>query len=170
MFISLKNLFVYSENELNNYLRLSNDNNIYPTIEEKRYMVVYYLNKEGRLSPEDIEIIKNPSFQNIIISSISYEDFLQKMDDNNLLSSSNDLEELIELWGIQRFSNALKVNNTVKELYLSHDNFGDEEIKYLSEALKVNNSLTKLNLSYNNIGDEGIKYLSEALKFNKTLK
>ena len=35
-------------------------------------MVVYYLNKEGRLSLEDIELIENPSFQNIIINSLSY--------------------------------------------------------------------------------------------------
>jgi len=72
MSISLENIFKYSEDELNNYIKLSDDNNIYPTIEEKRYMVVYYLNKEGRLSLEDIELIENPSFQNIIINSLSY--------------------------------------------------------------------------------------------------
>ena len=92
MSISLENIFRYSEDDLNNYIKLSDDNNIYPTIEEKRYMVVYYLNKEGRLSPQDIEIIRNPSFQNIIINSLSYGEFLQKMDDNNLLSTSNDLQ------------------------------------------------------------------------------
>ena len=106
MSISLENIFRYSEDDLNNYIKLSDDNNIYPTIEEKRYMVVYYLNKEGRLSPQDIEIIGNQSFQNIIINSTSYEDFLQKMDDDNLLSTFDNLEELMDLWGIQRFSEA----------------------------------------------------------------
>ena len=72
MSISLKNIFGYSEDELNNYIKLSKDNTIYPTVGEKRYMVVYYLNKEGRLSLEDIELIENPSFQNIIINSLSY--------------------------------------------------------------------------------------------------
>ena len=47
---------------------------------------------------------------------------------------------------------------------------GDEGAKCIAEALKINQSLKQLNLSRNNIGAIGAIALSEALKINQSLK
>ncbi|CAF4881845.1 unnamed protein product, partial [Rotaria socialis] len=53
--------------------------------------------------------------------------------------------------------------------YLSVDNnqIGDSGAQYLAEGLKVNKSLKELYLHNNQIGDNGAQNLAEALKINK---
>lgn len=94
--------------------------------------------------------------------------------------------------GTQILFESLKLNYTLKHLYLSangisaaglkyiHDYFktgkselnslflgcnriGDEGSKIISEFIKFPNKLTRLNLASSRIGAEGMKYLSEAL-------
>ncbi|KAJ3446861.1 fbox-lrr protein [Anaeramoeba flamelloides] len=67
------------------------------------------------------------------------------------------------------FSKSLKVNQTLINLDLSHNQIGDEGIEELSEALKVNQTLTNLDLSKTGIRAKGVLYLSQALKINRTL-
>ena len=70
---------------------------------------------------------------------------------------------------VQYICEALKVNNTLTNLDLSHNSIFDAGAQYLSEALKANNTVTNLDLSCNGISEVGAQYLSEALKFNDTV-
>ena len=72
--------------------------------------------------------------------------------------------------GMIILSEALKNNNTLKEIYLNCNNIGKESMIALSEALKINKSLQTIYLRCNVIGDEGLIYLSEGLKINRSLK
>ena len=48
--------------------------------------------------------------------------------------------------GAKAIGEALKVNTSLTEIYLTDNNIGDEGGKAIGEALKVNTSLTKINL------------------------
>ena len=65
---------------------------------------------------------------------------------------------------------ALKVNTSLKEVWLSLNNIGDEGAKAIAEALKVNTSLKVVSLPNNKIGDEGAKAIAEARKENPSIK
>ena len=73
--------------------------------------------------------------------------------------------------GAKALAEALKVNATVKTLWLKSCGIGDDGAVALAEALRSNTSLTEVYLWYNKeIGDEGAKALAEALKGNATVK
>jgi Ran GTPase-activating protein (RanGAP) involved in mRNA processing and transport len=71
--------------------------------------------------------------------------------------------------GCKPLAEVLKVNKSIKNLFLGINNIGDIGAQFLSEALKINRTLTDLDLWSNNIGAKGAKSLSEALKINDTL-
>jgi len=67
--------------------------------------------------------------------------------------------------GAKALAAALKVNKTVKELYLEQCGIGDDGAAALAEALRPNTSLTKLYLYGNNgIGVQGKQLLRDAVK------
>ena len=53
---------------------------------------------------------------------------------------------------------------------LQSNQVGDEGAIFIAEALKINQSLKQLNLSRSNIGAIGVAAISEALKINQSLK
>ena len=55
-------------------------------------------------------------------------------------------------------------------LCLNYIQIGGEEAQALAEALKINATLKKLYLYRNQIGNEGAQVIAEALKFNTGLK
>jgi len=64
----------------------------------------------------------------------------------------------------------LKMNSTIKELYLSGNKIGDLGASSIGDALKINTVLQILRLSQNNIGDSGATSIENALHINKHLK
>lgn len=65
---------------------------------------------------------------------------------------------------------ALKTNNTLDALDLSHNHFGDTGAKSVLEGVNENLNLKKLNLSCNEITDQSSAKIKEMLERNKTLK
>ena len=70
---------------------------------------------------------------------------------------------------IQMLAEALKEDNSITHLDLSHNNIGTQGAIALAEALKENNSIIYINLDTNNIGDIGAAALAEALKINQNI-
>ena len=70
---------------------------------------------------------------------------------------------------IASLAEAMKVNTTLTQLDLQHNNIGDAGAASLAEAMKVNTTLTQLELWANNIGAAGAASLAEAMKVNTTL-
>ena len=71
----------------------------------------------------------------------------------------------------QFIATELKINTCKCEsLWLNDNKITSTGAKNIAEALKVNNTLTELYLNYNNIGDSGLKYLVDALIENKGSK
>lgn len=70
---------------------------------------------------------------------------------------------------MKSFSGVLKVNNTLNALYLTSNIIDSEGAKIIAKALATNKGLSLLDLSYNQIGEEGIKAMAEALTINKSL-
>ncbi|CAF3879624.1 unnamed protein product [Rotaria sp. Silwood1] len=73
--------------------------------------------------------------------------------------------------GAKIISEALRNNDTLVKLFLSHNKLGDDGINYIARALSgVNNStLEQLNLCHNGITDQGAEYLARMLESNETL-
>ena len=71
--------------------------------------------------------------------------------------------------GAKALAEALKVNATVKELYLTDCGIGDDGAAALAEALRSNTSLTTLSLAACRIGDAGAAALAAALRSNTSL-
>ena len=100
------------------------------------------------------------------------------------LKEDDTLQELdLSQWGYWRSENykftnegakmigeAIKVNKTLKKLYISHNSISDDGAAAISDGLKCNISLQELNMSDNKITSEGAKMIGEAIKVNKTLK
>ena len=59
---------------------------------------------------------------------------------------------------------ALKYNNHLQTLDLSHNKIGDDHVVPLVEALNSMADLHTLDLSHNNIGDAGVRLLAEAIE------
>ena len=76
----------------------------------------------------------------------------------------------IEDNGANALSGALKINSTLKEMSLSDNVIGDEGAKVLAEALKINTSLIRLRLDNNSFGDVGAFALAEAMQLNSTME
>jgi len=100
---------------------------------------------------------------------------LSRVLNSTILTELNIGENNIGNKGAIDLANALKVNKTLKTLYINdnnicnydgNENFGVAEI---AAALKDNTTLTELYISRNDIGDEGAIDLAEALKINTTL-
>jgi len=72
--------------------------------------------------------------------------------------------------GAIEFAEALKMNTTIQELNLRHNNIGNNGCIALADSLKINKTLKKINLVSNYIGNEGCIALANALKINKTIK
>ena len=109
----------------------------------------------------------NISSNKIGVNGVIYLSFLIKERLlTTLIIENNDIEHK----GARRLSEALKVNTSLTELDISHNNIGDEGTIALAEALGEggNTTLTKLDISYNKIG-KGASHLAKALKENKTL-
>ena len=71
--------------------------------------------------------------------------------------------------GAKALAEALKVNTTVKELFLQLCGIGDDGAAAFAEALRSNTSLTELHLGGCNIGDDGAAALAEALRSNTSV-
>jgi len=65
--------------------------------------------------------------------------------------------------GAKALAEALKVNTTLKELYLYGCGIGDGGAAALAEALRSNTSLTELGLSGNGFGEQGEQLLRDAV-------
>ncbi len=95
---------------------------------------------------EFVEALKS---SNIVVTLILYE---CELDDKDI--------------GI--ITQGLKINQTIREIFLSYNKISDYGSKLISEAIMVKrNKITIVCLSNNNISDIGAKYISEAIKFNK---
>ena len=64
----------------------------------------------------------------------------------------------------------LKLNTSLRALWLSRCGISAEGAKFISEALAANTSLQILGLSNNKLGDTGVDSLANALKQNDSLK
>ena len=64
----------------------------------------------------------------------------------------------------------LKLNTSLRELWLSHCCISAEGAKFISGALEINTSLKAISLGCNELGDTGVGYLADALKQNDSLK
>jgi len=74
--------------------------------------------------------------------------------------------------GTKYLANALKNNNSIRVINLSHNYIGNEGAKYIGEALKINSSLRSLDLSQNSVDAtswRGLQYILKALKINSTV-
>lgn len=67
------------------------------------------------------------------------------------------------------FASKCKENRGIEKLNLSDNKLGNEGVVYLSEALSVNNILKEIILKANDIGNEGAVALAEALQHNSSL-
>jgi hypothetical protein len=83
----------------------------------------------------------------------------------SMLGQSRSQQPNDFLW----LSAALKTNQSLTEVDLSHNAITLDGWKWLSEALKTNQSLTSLNLTPTHVSPEGCHLLSEALKHNQVL-
>lgn len=66
-------------------------------------------------------------------------------------------------------ADALKENETLTELDLSHNNIGPNGAMVLADVIQVNSTLTKLNLYGNSIGPNGARALADVIQVNHTL-
>lgn len=105
------------------------------------------VNKEVDITQADIEIIGKILEKN-------------KTADNFNLFLGN-----LELNNVDSIGKALKTNNTLKVLWLDHNNITD--VQSMGEGLEKNNTLKELKLSANKIKD--IKSIGKALESNKAL-
>lgn len=72
--------------------------------------------------------------------------------------------------GAAVLADALRNNNTLEELHLTHNQISDKGVQALAQALGINNNtITQLALGWNKITDTGAKYLAEMLKTNTKL-
>ncbi|CAF1178953.1 unnamed protein product [Rotaria sp. Silwood1] len=73
--------------------------------------------------------------------------------------------------GAMIISEALRNNNTLVKLFLSHNKLGDDGTKFLARALSYDNNSTlrELSLGHNGITDQGAEYLAKMLESNVTL-
>jgi len=74
-----------------------------------------------------------------------------------------------DMSGIIAITEALKTNESLKEIDLSGNLIKEQGAKYVSEALKINKMITSINLGGNQLRVEGAKHISEALKVNQTI-
>ncbi|CAF1115778.1 unnamed protein product [Didymodactylos carnosus] len=87
--------------------------------------------------------------------------------DNECFSDLSDKDLSAE--GARAVANALKINKTLTELYISNSNISNEGVASIAGALKISNTLTRLNIADNNILNEGATAIAHALTINKTL-
>ena len=80
-----------------------------------------------------------------------------KLDQNNLKNVTN-------------IGKALANNLTLKELDLSHNKLGDEDVAEIAAGLAHNTSLETLDLSWNKIGQEGWNVLFDTIKSNTSIR
>jgi len=71
--------------------------------------------------------------------------------------------------GAEELADALKVNSTLRWLYLNNNNIGDKGAEALADALKVNTTLRWLYLWENNIGDKGAEELAKAKSYRASI-
>ena len=72
--------------------------------------------------------------------------------------------------GVAVLSSCLKNNSTLKELDLSWNRITNKGAKEIAEAIKVNATLQKLDISHNSISNDGVIIISECMKSNNTLQ
>ncbi|CAF1337046.1 unnamed protein product, partial [Didymodactylos carnosus] len=85
-----------------------------------------------------------------------------------LVKISFDEKSIDDTWAIQ-IALAMKVNRSVKTLWLHHCRIKDEGAKALGEALAINHTLTDLGLNFNPIHSGGAAALAMGLQQNATL-
>lgn len=89
---------------------------------------------------------------------------------NNMLVSVNYRNRNLNDKLIQRLSNALNKNTSVKTIDLSKNVFTDIGLKSLCKSLASHSLIEELNLIDNTIGDTGVKELCEFIKNNSSLR
>ena len=69
---------------------------------------------------------------------------------------------------VQSIGEGLKTNNTLEELYLSHNNITDDSgIQSIIDVLKTNNTLKTLYLQYNQLSDNMISQLDAIQQYKR---
>ncbi|KAL0251810.1 hypothetical protein GEMRC1_001022 [Eukaryota sp. GEM-RC1] len=71
--------------------------------------------------------------------------------------------------GVIALAEVLKVNESVRDVFLNFNSISSKGAIALAEVLKINDNIVKLDISDNSIGDEGAVALAEALKVNSTV-
>ena len=64
----------------------------------------------------------------------------------------------------------MKVNTTLKKLYIGYNNIGDAGAKEIAEMLKKNRTLSLIDIHSNKIYDDGMKNIIDGIKGNFILK
>ena len=90
---TIRDIYKYSEQDINNYLILNQvDINIY-NLNHKRYLVVYYLYNEDHLSQKEIEKYGNiEKVTSVLANSNTFEDFIKNTTEKNCYESCDTLD------------------------------------------------------------------------------
>ncbi|CAF1686702.1 unnamed protein product, partial [Adineta ricciae] len=73
--------------------------------------------------------------------------------------------------GIAYLAEMLATNNTITDLYLGANNFGDSGVMKLCEVLmNQNKTLVVIDLTFNQITDSSIDFIMNMLKRNQSIK
>ena len=70
---------------------------------------------------------------------------------------------------IEEMADSLRINSSLRTLHLPNNNLKDPELLKFADALRVNSTLRFLNLAENLAKDAGVIAFAESLKFNATL-
>jgi Ran GTPase-activating protein (RanGAP) involved in mRNA processing and transport len=71
---------------------------------------------------------------------------------------------------LEPLAEMLKVNESIKHLYINNITLSDKGLEQFAEAIANNNKLTLLSLNLSLISDEGAQFLAKSLKSNSTIK
>jgi len=101
---------------------------------------------------------------------------LDEYKENNLLSSSGNIEYLIlnkcniNKEGLKYICLGLKLNKKIQLIALINNDIDHFDINYICELIETNRSLVKIDLEKNNIGNEGARKMGSASVKNETLR
>jgi hypothetical protein len=134
-------------------LNLSNNNIGDKGVFELMEVLPFNRRIEFNLSNNKLIILKN-----VVHAYKSLRDIDRIVFNTNL---ENDLLNLLEL---------LRVNTTIKSLYIYDCNITEKILIEITNLLKINTSLLEIELSENDLENKEVIALTEGLKYNKSLK
>lgn len=101
-----------------------------------------------------------------------WEQFVSETLDYPLRNDTVNTEQYTESVTSTALYEAIKVNETIVDVYLNDNDIGDEGCKALSEDIKVNQNIQRIysiDANENSIGNEGCIELSEAPKVSRSI-